>query len=191
MNFKFLPPIAMAVFFVSGCGSTPGLRAAPPTMQSARQSETQNDARLQQSDARLAKLENLLFGYVNAEREKAGLKPLVMDSNLSEVARAHSGEMRDKNYFAHESPTESLKSPLDRYRLGIGSTPRLVAENIFRAWGNRREIAEKDALQAHNSLMNSPGHRANILRSSPTRIGIGFAANENGDFWVTQMFAKP
>lgn len=191
MKFKFLPPLAVAALLVSGCGSTPDLNAAPPVTQNAWQSETQNAARLSQSDARLSKLENLMFGYVNAEREKAGLRPLALDSNLSEVARAHSGEMRDKNYFAHESPTESLKGPLERYRLGIGSTPRLVAENIFRSWGSRREISDEQAQHAHKSLMNSPGHRANILRSGPTRIGIGFVANANGDIWVTQMFAKP
>ena len=160
-------------------------------VQAKVQSEKNSEARLQQSDARLAKLEKLMLGYVNAARKKADLPALALDSTLSEVSRAHSAEMRDKDYFAHESPTEKLKTPLDRYRLGIGSTPRLVAENIFRAWGTRKELGEADALRAHNSLMKSPGHRANILRSGPTRIGIGFVANDNGDIWVTQMFSKP
>ena len=148
-------------------------------------------ARLAATDARLTKLENLMLGYVNSARAKAGLKALTLDTTLGEVARAHSAEMRDKNYFAHESPTEALRDPLDRYVLGIGSTPRLVAENIFRAWGSRREIKDSDALRAHNSLMNSPGHKANILRDGPTKIGIGFVANDNGDLWVTQMFSRP
>ena len=148
-------------------------------------------ARLAATDARLTKLENLMLGYVNSARAKAGLKALTLDTTLGEVARAHSAEMRDKNYFAHESPTEALRDPLDRYVLGIGSTPRLVAENIFRAWGSRREIKDSDALRAHNSLMNSPGHKANILRDGPTKIGIGFIANDKGDLWVTQMFSRP
>jgi len=150
-----------------------------------------NIARQAESDARLIKLENLMFDYVNAERQKAGLKLLVLDSTLSDISRAHSAEMRDKNYFAHESPTKELHEPLDRYRLGKGSTPRLVAENIFRSWGSRHEIADADAKKAHDSLMNSPGHKANILRAGPTHIGIGFIANANGDLWVTQMFSKP
>ena len=187
MKSKFFPIIATALLFVSGCGSTPTSNAAPQIMKS----ESKSAARLKQSDARLTKLENLMLGYVNAAREKEGLKPLSLDSSLSEVARAHSAEMRDKDYFAHESPTEKLKNPLDRYQLGIGSTPRLVAENIFRSWGSRREISEEQAQHAHNSLMKSPGHRANILRNGPTRIGIGFVANDNGDIWVTQMFSKP
>ena len=150
-----------------------------------------NIARASQSDARLKKLENLMFDYVNAERQKAGLQQLVLDSILSDISRAHSVEMRDKNYFAHESPTKELRDPIDRYRLGKGSTPRLVAENIFRSWGSKHEIDDADAKKAHDSLMNSPGHKANILRDGPTRIGLGFITNANGDLWVTQMFSKP
>jgi len=164
----------------------------PMNLQIAQAKEAKPAARLAASDARLAKLENLLLDYVNSARAKAGLKALTLDTTLSEIARAHSAEMRDKNYFAHESPTAELRNPLDRYVLGTRSTPRLVAENIFRSWSSgRREIKDSEALAAHNSLMNSPGHKANILRNGPTKIGIGFVANDNGDLWVTQMFSKP
>lgn len=165
--------------------------AFSPFLISAAKADSTPLVKVAQSDARLEKLEALMFDYVNAEREKAGLKPLLFDSALSEVARAHSVEMRDKTYFAHESPTAALRDPLDRYRLGFGSSPRLVAENIFRSWGSRHEIVDADAKKAHDSLINSPGHKANILRNGPTRIGIGFIANANGDLWVTQMFSKP
>lgn len=159
-----------------------GTSKIPPSSKTVRLSPT---------DARLTTLEKLLFESVNKARVQEGLPQLALDSALSAVARAHSAEMRDKNYFDHESPTPALRRPLDRYRLGIGKTPRLIAENIFRTWGSQREIDKNAALQAHNSLMNSPGHRANILRSGPTRIGIGFAANSKGDLWVTQLFARP
>jgi uncharacterized protein YkwD len=147
--------------------------------------------RLAQSDARLKHLESLLFDYVNAARRKNDLEPLAWNSTLADIARAHSAEMRDKKYFAHESPTPGLESPLDRYMSVANRTPRLIAENIFRSWGGRHAISDKDALRAHNSLMNSPGHRANILRENVTQIGIGFVASENGDLWVTQMFLRP
>lgn len=165
--------------------------AAPMSSTRAEDNKTSSEARLTATDARLIKLESLMLGYVNSARAKAGLKALALDATLSEISRAHSAEMRDKKYFAHESPTKVLRDPLDRYRLGYGSTPRLVAENIFRAWGSRRKIEDADALRAHNSLMNSPGHKENILREVPTKIGIGFVANDNGDLWVTQMFSKP
>lgn len=190
---KFRSPllaVALCALAPAAIG-TATIYAAPQTVSSSQQAGTKSAAALPQTDARLVKLESLLFSYVNAARQKQGLKPLALDSTLSDIARAHSAEMRDKDYFAHESPTPELRNPLDRYQLGTRSTPRLVAENIFRAWGSRKQISDADALRAHNSLMNSPGHRANILRESPTRIGIGFVANENGDVWVTQMFSRP
>ncbi len=163
-----------------------------PVTQALLPAHAQNTtpARLAQTDARLTRLENLLYEHVNATRIKNGLKPLVLDSTLSEIARAHSAEMRDLKYFAHESPTPSRRTPLDRYRLGTGKTPHFVAENVYRSWGGRQQISDEQAQRAHNSLMNSPGHRANILHGMPTRIGIGFVANANGDLWVTQMFVK-
>ena len=162
-----------------------------PIAQAETKSST-SDVRLAATDARLTRIEKIMLGYVNSARAKAGLKALTLDTTLSEISRAHSAEMRDKNYFAHESPTPELRSPMDRYQLGTDTTPRLIAENIFRSWSSgHRQVEDADALRAHNSLMNSPGHKANILREGPTRIGIGFVANDNGDLWVTQMFSRP
>jgi uncharacterized protein YkwD len=152
---------------------------------------TQTPTRVAQPDARLAKLERALAQLVNAERIKIGLNALVYDDNLAEVARAHSAEMRDGKYFAHESPTAALRYPLDRYRAVFTTTPLVVAENIFRAWGGRHQLGESDVQKAHASLMGSPGHRGNILQPRITRIGIGILANDNGDIWVTQMFSRP
>jgi uncharacterized protein YkwD len=151
----------------------------------------QTPIRLAQPDARLTKLERAMAQLVNAERAKIGLNALTYDESLAEVARAHSAEMRDSNYFAHESPTAALRSPFDRYRAAFAAIPLVVAENIFRAWGTRHQLSDVDVQKAHASLMNSSGHRANILQPRVTRIGIGILANANGDIWVTQMFARP
>jgi len=145
---------------------------------------------LPQSDANLARLETLLAQRVNAERIKAKLEPLVFDSALANVSRAHSAEMRDLKYFAHESPNEELKNPIDRYRAAFGATPHVIAENVYRSWGSPRKVGEKETEDAHQSLMKSPGHRANILYPDVKRIGIGIIANANGDLWVTQMFSR-
>jgi uncharacterized protein YkwD len=80
---------------------------------------------------------------------------------------------------------------MDRYVAGIGTTPRIVAENVYRAWGSRSFLDDADIQSAHNSLMNSPGHRANILQPGVTRIGIGIATDATGNIWITQMFARP
>ena len=150
-----------------------------------------NAARLNPSDARISKLEREMVGLVNAQRAKNGLRALVWDDDLAAVSRAHSAEMRDKKYFSHDSPTPELKEPLDRYRLGYGETPQLVAENIYRIWGSRSFLTANDVADAHAALMKSPGHRANILLPNATFIGIGIATDATGNLWLTQMFSKP
>ncbi len=150
---------------------------------------TKNPARLPTTDARLAKLEEFMIELVNADRQQNGLPSLQSDARLAEVARAHSAEMRDKNYFEHESPTPSLYRPMNRYQLGYGGTPRVIAENIYRAYGGRSYLTQADTRAAEVAFMHSPGHRANILNPDVNRIGIGFCTNATGDIWITQMFS--
>lgn len=147
--------------------------------------------RLETSDQRLAKLERSMAQMVNAERARANLAPLQFDDELAAVGRAHSAEMRDLNYFSHDSPTKNLTAPLNRYRAVFKRTPRIVAENIYRVWGTQHRLGEEDIRAGHTALMNSPGHRANIMLPNVTRIGIGIVVNANGDIWLTQMFDKP
>jgi uncharacterized protein YkwD len=147
-------------------------------------------ARVGQNDKNLAAFEQAMARLVNAERTKAGLNVLAFDATLAATARAHSVDMRDRAYFAHESKTPTLREPLDRYRAVFKTTPSIVAENIYRSWGSPRRINQADIQTAHDALMNSPGHRSNILLGRITRIGIGIVTNANGDIWVTQMFAR-
>ncbi|HEX9996168.1 MAG TPA: CAP domain-containing protein [Abditibacterium sp.] len=179
-------PFTLAYLAKLGGGPTPVEIAARE--QNAK--ENSNPARLETSDARLARLEKAMWEIVNAERFSKNLPRLAWDGRMASVARAHSAEMRDKKYFAHQSPTPGLSEPLDRYVAGIGKTPRLVAENVYRAWGGRSFLTDRDIRDAHDALMKSPGHRANILLSGPTKMGIGLAANATGDIWLTQVFAK-
>ncbi len=170
---------------------------APQPAEVAQNDSTPNAAtRLPQSDARLGAFEATMVKLVNEERRKLGLSPLATDSQLSDIARSHSAEMRDKNYFSHDSPTPALHEPMDRYRAVVNDTPRIVAENIYRVYtygsaDARRSVSEADVRAGHDALMKSPGHRANILEPRVTRLGIGIVANAKGDMWITQMFAKP
>ncbi len=150
---------------------------------------SKNPARLAASDARLSKLEAFMIELVNADRQQQGLNPLQSDARLADVARAHSAEMRDKSYFEHESPTPSLFRPIDRYQIGYGGTPHIIAENIYRVYGGRSHLTQADTRAAQTAFINSPGHRANILNRDVNRIGIGFSTNSTGDLWVTQMFS--
>ena len=150
-----------------------------------------NRARLRNADARIDGLEQLIFRLINQERTSRGLNELTWSDDLADVGRAHAAEMRDKHYFAHESPTPGLENPLDRYVEGTGRTPRLIAENIYRAWGNRSFLDEQDLRVAHKALMDSPGHRDNILLGSANSVGVGLVANSSGDIWLDEMFSRP
>ncbi|KAB3537411.1 hypothetical protein F8154_03295 [Alkaliphilus pronyensis] len=112
-----------------------------------------------------------MIELVNSEREKAGVTPLKIDVDLSYVARVKSKDMHDNKYFSHQSPTYG--SPFDMMR-DFGIQFRGAGENI---------AMHSSVESAHNALMNSDGHRKNILNPSFTHIGIGI---HNG--YYTQMF---
>ena len=177
-------PSPLTTLYLDGIG-----RAAPVAAPDAPKTDT--PARLSNSDARIAKLEKLVFDLVNQERVKRGLNELRWSDDLAAVGRAHAAEMRDKKYFAHESPTPALRDPLDRYVAATGRQPRLIAENIYRAWGSRSFLNESDLRNAHKALMDSPGHRANILLGSANSLGVGLVANASGDIWLDEMFSRP
>ena len=111
---------------------------------------------------------------VNEVRRENGLSPLTHDWQLSRVARYKSQDMSDLGYFSHTSPTYG--SPLDMMR-NFGISYKSAGENIARGYSSPRAVVD--------AWMNSPGHRANILNSTFTRIGVGYV--EDGDYW-TQMF---
>ena len=108
-----------------------------------------------------ASSESRMLEMVNSERAKAGLSPLVLDEKLRAAARDHSQEMFELSYFAHESPVNG--TPADRIR-AAGAKFMMAAENL--AYAPNVEMA-------HSGLMNSPGHRQNILTPGFRRIGIG------------------
>lgn len=120
--------------------------------------------------------EQRMFELVNQERVVAGLPPLQWDPELVPVARAHSQEMFQEGYFAHESPITG--SPFDRLT-AAGVTYSAAGENL--ALAPTVDIA-------HQGLMDSPGHRANILESSFGRIGIGAISSPGRGTMYTQVF---
>lgn len=117
---------------------------------------------------------------VNVERSKNGLAPLKANAELSKVATVKAQDMIDKNYFSHTSPTYG--SPFDMMKkFGINYTA--AGENI--AYG------QKTPDEVMNGWMNSSGHRANILNSNFTEIGVGVAKDKNGTPYWVQMFITP
>jgi uncharacterized protein YkwD len=121
-------------------------------------------------------LEAQMLELVNSERAKAGVKPLDADPELTEVARRYSADMFARGYFSHVSLEG--KSPFDRIR---------EAGIPFLAAGENLALAPTLSL-AHTGLMNSPGHRANILRPQFGRVGIGIMDGGIRGLMVTQNF---
>jgi uncharacterized protein YkwD len=123
--------------------------------------------------------EKQMLDLVNEERANAGLKPLVWDDRLVPIARQHSEEMFKLKYFAHQSPVTG--SPFDRLKTA-GVTYSLAGENLAYA---------QSVTVAMRGLMQSQGHRENILRPEFTRIGIGVISAGAYGRMFTQMFVTP
>lgn len=123
-------------------------------------------------------LEQQMLELVNNERVKAGLKPLEMDNKLLELARLKSQDMIDKNYFSHTSPT-------------YGDPFTMMKNFGVEYWMAGENLAGNSSLtSAHKALMNSPGHKANILKPEFTHIGIGVVKGGPYGMMITQMFIK-
>ena len=127
-----------------------------------------------EEDAAVTQYEQEVIRLVNEIRVQNGLSALTYNWELSRVARYKSQDMVDNRYFSHTSPTYG--TPFQMIR-SFGLSYRSAGENI--AYGQRTAQA------VVNAWMNSSGHRANILSSSYTQIGVGYVAN--GHYW-TQMF---
>lgn len=123
-----------------------------------------------------------MFLRLNRDRSALGLPPLQYDVRLADVARAHSADMRDHRFFAHHSPTTgSLDDRLNR----AGYLFHTARENLSEA---------RDVQAGQDSLLESPGHHANIVATDTTQVGIGIVsggveAREN--LSITQVFARP
>lgn len=102
-----------------------------------------------------------MLQLVNQARRENGLPPLQMDEKLRQVARAHSRDMLQRGYFAHNTPE------------GVTPFQRMEQAGIrFMVAGENLALA-RTVQVAHTGLMNSPGHRANILNGSFRKVGIG------------------
>lgn len=122
-------------------------------------------------------IEQEVFRLVNEVRAQYGLSALSWANDLANVARAHSRDMINRNFFSHTNPDGY--SPFDRLR-NNGISYRTAAENI--AYGQRTAQAVMDA------WMNSSGHRANILNANVKEIGVGAATSSSGTIYWTQLF---
>ncbi len=129
------------------------------------------------SGVSLSRSEQQMVSMINQSRSSAGLPPLQVCGRTTTAARAKSRDMAQNNYFSHTSPTYGrFTRLLDNY----GVSYRTAAENI--AWNT-----SGSASTAHNSFMNSPGHRSNILGGNFNYVGVGVYSS-GGRHYYTQLF---
>ena len=121
-------------------------------------------------------LEAQMLQLVNEERVKRGIPPVKFDPDLTPVARAHSTDMFARGYFSHYTPEK--KDPFDRMK-SAGVKFLTAGENL--ALGRTLKIC-------HEGLMNSPGHKANILNPSFGRLGIGIMDGGIYGLMISQEF---
>jgi uncharacterized YkwD family protein len=117
-----------------------------------------------------------MVNLVNQERAKVGVAPLQVDMRLVKLARMKSLDMINNNYFGHISPTYG--SPFDMMK-AQGITYNKAGENLAGA---------STVDRAHTVLMNSAGHRANILDPAFSKIGIGIIQGGPYGLMIAQEF---
>lgn len=151
-------------------------------------------------------IEQLFIDAVNAARADHGLHPLTVRPGLRPAARFHSLDMGANAFFSHETPAgrshADRVAAFDRTLLAEGTAENLAQfgpsvcvdhrdreVSCSRVRGFRPPTREMVARDLHEKLMNSPGHRKNILDPDTTHISVGVARSETG-FYVTQLFAN-
>ena len=118
-----------------------------------------------------------MLSLVNSERTANGCAAIAWDETLAQVARLHSADMAARDYMDHTNP-DGL-TPFDR-AAAAGTTAS--AENIA--------AGQQTAADVMAAWMASPGHRANILNCSLTRLGVGVGYGGSYGITWTQLFGS-
>jgi uncharacterized protein YkwD len=121
-------------------------------------------------------LETDMLRLVNEERQQRNLQPLHADPELTAVARNHSVDMLQRGYFSHYTPE------------GLDPFDRMKNEGVRFLTGGENIAITQTLPMAHTGLMNSPGHRANILNPAFGRLGIGILDAGWYGLMITQAF---
>ncbi|HZG73530.1 MAG TPA: CAP domain-containing protein [Chondromyces sp.] len=118
-----------------------------------------------------------LFDLTNATRVNHGLPVLTWDDHVRSTARKHSVDMAENNYFDHTNLEG--QSPFDRME---------EDQLRFTVAGENLAYGQFSSIFAHEGLMNSLGHRKNILQKDFEYLGIGVAFNEQSQPYYTENF---
>ncbi|WP_107925360.1 CAP-associated domain-containing protein [Lysinibacillus parviboronicapiens] len=121
--------------------------------------------------------EDLMVELINHDRVCEGLQPLIYESKYKRIARQHSSNMITHDFFSHKD------------HLGNHSNDRLAAGEVNYYWyGENIAYGQFNSIFAHEALMNSTGHRRNILRKEFTHFFVGVSFKDNGAPYYTINF---
>jgi uncharacterized protein YkwD len=121
------------------------------------------------------------FSLVNQDRAANGVAALAYSASLARVAQYRAQDMLNRNYFSHYDPATGQLAFVQLLHLwGIPYTT--AGENI--AWSTDPSMAAINTM-----FMNSPDHRANILKAAYHRMGIGVASN-GAKVMVVEVFSN-
>lgn len=127
-------------------------------------------------------LERFAFDLINQKRTANGLSELLWNEDVAEIARLHSRNMAENNYFNHKGLVDGFTVDGRANSLGVRNW-MAIGENIAFNRG-----FSKPAEHAVESWMRSNGHRTNILNNRWNQTGIGIATDDNGGYYITQVF---
>lgn len=131
------------------------------------------------TDAYRDSLEEMMVHLINQARVAEGLHPLIYTPQHNDIGRKHSTDMAMNNYFSHTDQN------------GGTALTRMKAGGLRFSWyGENLAYGQYSAIYAHEALMNSKGHRDNILRPNFTHVLVGVAFNSKGSPYFTINFYR-
>ena len=159
-----------------------------------------SDDEAESGDLDRAAVERYVHEAINEERTARGLEPLAFDTELRDIARAHSQDRAERGYFAHVDPDGN--DVVDRYEAAgydCSVNGYTGGENIAQTWYDtpvvtddgetvQYETEEELAEGIVTQWMNSPGHRENILATQWENEGIGIYVTDDDRVFATQNF---
>lgn len=130
----------------------------------------------------VAQMEDQVWQQINQKRQRHGLPPLRLNRQLSLVARSHSQQMANQNFYGHIDPQgRNHRSRVE----ASGMSAYLIGENLMKC-----VRASDPAGLSVQSWMRSPAHRKNILLSEMQETGVGIW-RQGQTYYVTQIYMEP
>jgi uncharacterized protein YkwD len=135
-------------------------------------------------EVKLAPMESYMLKAINDQRAAAGLRQVTLDATVTELTRARSGDMAQRNYFSHTTPegTKFISMLVDR-KVDFKYGGEILARNNY--------PNEEAAQVALDSYLGSPAHKAVMLDGRYTAVGVGYAFSQEDEMhYFTVIFIE-